>query len=59
MFFEPCSEKAACLSSVSPNATQAWDLIDGFASLEGLDGVLNVNQVGSQGRVGLVANFDY
>ncbi len=58
VFFEPCSEKAACLSSVSLIATRAWDLLDDFAPLKGWDGVFNVNQVGSQGGVGLVGNLD-
>ncbi len=56
MCFEPCSEKAACLSSLI--TTPAWDLVDDFAPLYGLDGIFNVNQVGSQGRVGLVGNLD-
>ncbi len=58
MFFEPCSEKAACLSSVSLVATLTWDLVDDFAPLKGWDGVFNVNQVGSHGKVGLVGNLD-
>ncbi len=58
MCSEPCSEKAACLSSVSLITTRAWDLVDDFAPRYGLDGIFNVNQVGSQGRVGLVGNLD-
>ncbi len=58
-FFEPCSEKAARLSSVSPITTRAWDLVDDFARLKGWDGVFNVNQVGSQGSVRLVGNLDF
>ncbi len=56
VFFEP-SEKAARLSSVSLVATRAWDFADDFAPLYGWDGVFNVNQVGSQGGVGLVGNL--
>ncbi len=58
VFFEPCSEKAACLSSVSLIATRAWDLVDDFATLQGWNGVFNVNQIGSQGGVGFVGNLD-
>ncbi len=58
MFVEPSSEKAACMSSVSLIATRAWDLVEDFAPLEGWDGVFNMNQVGSQGGVGLVSNLD-
>ncbi len=35
VFFESCSEKAACLSSVSLAATRARDLVDDFAPLKG------------------------
>ncbi len=38
--------------------TRAWDLVDNFASLYGWGGVLNVNQVGYQGRVGLLGSLD-
>ncbi len=31
--------------------------VDDFAPLKGWDGVFNVNQVGSQGGVGLVGNL--
>ncbi len=58
VFFEPCSEKAACLSSVGLIATRAWDLVDDLATLLGWDGVFNVNQIGSQGGVGFVGNLD-
>ncbi len=58
MFFEPCSDKAACLSSVSLIATRAWDLVDDLATLQGWDGAFNVNQIGSQGGVGFVGNLD-
>ncbi len=58
MFFESCSEKAACMSSVSSITTRAWDLIDDFSSLWVWDGVLNVNQVESQGRVQLGGNLN-
>ncbi len=58
MCFESCSEKAACLFSVSLITTRACDLVDDFASLYCLDGIFNVNQVGFQGRVGLVVNLD-
>ncbi len=52
------SKKAACLSSVSLVATQAWDLVDDFAQLYSCDGGFTVNQVGSQGGVRLVGNLD-
>ncbi len=57
MFFESCSEKAAYLSSVTPITTRAFSLIDNFASLLDWDGAFNVNQVGSQFRVGFVGNL--
>ncbi len=58
VFFEPCSEKVACLSSVSLIATRAWDLVDDLATLSGWDGVVNVNQIEFQGGVGFVGNLD-
>ncbi len=58
MFFEPCPEKAACLSGVSLIATRAWDLVNDLATLKGWCGVFNVNQIGSQGGVGLVGKLD-
>ncbi len=35
VFFEPYSDKAACLYSVSLVATRARDLVDDFAPLKG------------------------
>ncbi len=54
MFSELCSEKGTCLCCVSPIT---WDVIEAVSLLEGWDGVLNVNQVGSQGRLGIVGNL--
>ncbi len=54
VFFEPCSKTATCVGSIT---TPTWDMIDHLASLWMWDGVLNVNQVGTQGTVGLVGNF--
>ncbi len=58
MFLEPCSGKPACFPSVSPITTRAWDLVDDFASLYSWDRVQNVNQVRSQGRVGLRGDLE-
>ncbi len=40
-----------CVGSIRPRTR---DLVDDFSSLQSWDGVINVNQVGSQWRMGLV-----
>ncbi len=46
------------MSSVSPITTRAWNSIGDFASLQVWDGVLDVNQVWSQGRTWLGGNLN-
>ncbi len=58
MLLESCAEKAAFKFAVGSIITRTRDLIDNFTSLQSWGGVLNMHQVGFQGRVGLVGNRD-
>ncbi len=58
VLLEPCAEEAAFKFAVGSITIRTRYLIDNFTSLQSWGGILNMLQVGYQGRVGLVGNRD-